>query len=268
MKMSEKVKETLGIILEKFQSGEIPEAVAFSMYPFPDVPSADWSLLNRTIMFLNGTADARGYRQWNKANRYVKKGSKAVYILVPYFRSVKDKDTGEERKVLSGFGAKPVFRCEDTDGEPLEYQQMELPELPLAQRAVEWGIGVKAVPGNYRYYGYFSSQRKEIALATREESVFFHELSHAAHEKVKGDLKPGQDALQEIVAELSAQVLCRIAGRKAKDTMGNSFRYISRYAEKLKLSPYQACMKVLSDTEKVLCLILKGDSHEGYREAA
>jgi len=39
--------------------------------------------------------------------------------------------------------------------------------------------------------------RKEIALATVEEGVFFHELAHAAHEKVNGLLKTGQDALQE-----------------------------------------------------------------------
>ena len=45
-----------------------------------------------------------------------------------------------------------------------------------------------------------------------EESVFFHELAHAAHEKVKGTLKAGQDPLQEVVAELSAQALCRMVG--------------------------------------------------------
>ena len=29
--------------------------------------------------------DARGFRQWNKANRYVKKGVKAIYTLAPTF---------------------------------------------------------------------------------------------------------------------------------------------------------------------------------------
>jgi hypothetical protein len=59
---------------------------------------------------------------------------------------------------------------------------------------------------------YNSSQRKEIAVATPEESVLFHELSHAAHEKVKGSLRKGQDSFQEIVAELAAQALCRGRG--------------------------------------------------------
>ena len=61
--------------------------------------------------------------------------------------------------------------------------------------------------------------------------------------------------MQEIIAELSAAVLCRMVGKEL-DTIGNSYRYIKRYSEKLSLSPHQACLKVLADTEKVLNLIL------------
>ena len=46
--------------------------------------------------------------------------------------------------------------------------------------AQEWGISVKAIPGNYRYSGYFSQDRREIGLASKEETVFFHELAHYA----------------------------------------------------------------------------------------
>ena len=73
-----------------------------------------------------------------------------------------------------------------------------------------------------------------------------------------GKLKPGQDPVQEIVAELSAQALCRIVGKTDK-YLGNSYRYIERYAEKAGMSPHSACLKVLSDTEKVLKLILKDE---------
>lgn len=128
--MNEKVKSVLNSILEKFQTGDIPEAIAYSMFPFPDVPSSNWSLLNRTLMFLAGTMDARGYRQWQTVSRYVKKGSKALYIIVPYLKVIKDE--WEERKfTLTGFGVKAVFRVEDTDGEPLEYENIELPRFPF-----------------------------------------------------------------------------------------------------------------------------------------
>lgn len=132
--MNDKVKNVLDSILERFQTGDIPEAIAYSMFPFPDVPSSKWSLLNRTLMFLSGTMDARGYRQWQYVNRYVKKGSKALYIIVPYLKIVQD-DMEERKYTLKGFGVKAVFRVEDTEGEPLEYENIELPDVPLMERA-------------------------------------------------------------------------------------------------------------------------------------
>ena len=68
-------------------------------------------------------------------------------------------------QILNGFGCRPVFRVEDTKGEPLEYENIELPDLPFIERAQQWGISVKAIPGNYRYFGYYSPCRKEIAIA-------------------------------------------------------------------------------------------------------
>lgn len=253
--MKPKVKETLNKIIERFESGEIPEAVAYSMFSIPDIPCSKWSLLNRTLVFLSGTMDARGIRQWNSVNRYVKKGTKALYILVPYIKHVED-DLGDNQFKLLGFGVSPVFRVEDTQGEELEYENMELPEFPLMERALDWGISVKAIPGNYRYFGYYSPVRREIALATSQESVFFHELAHVGHHIVKGNLLPGQDSLQEIVAELSACALAQMVGKSLVDTTGSNFQYIKRYAEQLKMSVHSACLKVLSDTEKVLNLIL------------
>ena len=254
--MNKKVKQVLSSIVEKFKSGEIPQAVAMACFPIPDTPSSHWSFTNRIIMFLSGTGDARGYRQWIDAERFVKKGSRSIYILAPCFKKEADEKTGKEKRVLKYFNLVPVFRLEDTDGEKLDYQLVEIPNLPLKDKATEWGISVKAVPGNYRYYGYYSPNRKEIALASSEEIVFFHELAHAGHEKVEGQLKSGQDPLQEIIAELSAQALCRLVGKRAADTTGNSFRYIERYAKKIKMSAHFACLHVMSETEKVLNLIL------------
>ena len=202
---------------------------------------------------------ARGSSKTNRntfANRYVKRGSKAFYILIPFIKKV-DED-GEERQALYGFGCKPVFRVEDTGGEPLDYDEIKLPDLPLIERAEEWGITVKTMPGNYRFKGYYSHGRQEIGLATEDECVFFHELAHCAHEKVRGILKGGQDPIQEIVAELSAQALCRIVGKTGIRYLGNSYRYIDGYAKNLKITPYSACIKVMAETGKVLSLIIEG----------
>lgn len=260
--MQDRVKQVLNNIVEKFKSGDIPEAIALATFPAANVPSSKWSFLNRTLMFLSGTGDARGFRQWHDAKRKVKKGGKAIYILVPCFKKETNEETGEDSVVLRGFKPSPVFMVEDTEGEKLDYELLEVPKLPLLERAKEWGINVKAVPGNYGYYGYYSSKRNEIALASPKEKVFFHELAHAGHDRLKGSIKGGQDPFQEIVAELSAQALCRLTGREADNSMGHSYRYIEGYANQMKMTPHAACLKVLCETEKVLNLILKGDHPE------
>ena len=98
-------------------------------------------------------------------------------------------------------------------------------------------------------------------MATKEEGVFFHELAYCGHDRIKDGFKPGQDPLQEIVAELSAQALCKLAGKTPINPLGNSYRYIEKYAKKINLSPLTACMKVLSEAEQVLNLILKGGNN-------
>jgi hypothetical protein len=118
---------------------------------------------------------------------------------------------------------------------------------------------VKTISGDYRYKGYYLSSKKVIALATKEECVFFYELAHCTHERIKRGLKVGQDLSQEIVAELSSQALCRLVGKTADRYLGNSYRYIDGYAERLNITPYTASLKVMSETEKVLTLTLKGE---------
>ncbi len=89
--------------------------------------------------------------------------------------------------------------------------------------------------------------------------MFFHELAHCAHERIKGDLQKGQDSIQEIMAELSSQALCRIVGKTADTYLGNSYRYIEGYAERLSITSYTACLKIINEAEKVLNLIMKGE---------
>ena len=263
--MNEKVKTALQSIVKRFEQGDIPAVIAYSTFPIPNIPAARWSLLNRILMNLSGTNDARGFRQWQEVERHVKRGSKAFAILAPRFVKKDAEDQEEPKTILVGFLAVPVFRVEDTEGKPLDYQQLELPELPLMEVARRWGVSVKAIPGNYRYVGSFSQERKEIALATKEESVFFHELAHVAHQRIMGELKGGQDWKQEIVAELSAAVLCQIVGKTSKH-LGNHYQYIERYGKEASLTPWQACVRVMADVEKVLTIILEIESSGGEKD--
>ena len=123
-RLPDKAQVQLDRLLEAFRTGEVETAIAKTMIPrHPDDirPCDAWSLSNRLMCWLSGTADARGYRQWQKTGRHVTKGSKAVYILAPNTKTITEEENGQEvkRQVVTGFRAVPVFRLEDTDGDPL-----------------------------------------------------------------------------------------------------------------------------------------------------
>ena len=252
--MNEKVNAIIGKLLESFESGNVPEAISIAVLPSLDVPCSKWSITNRLICLFEGTSDARGFRQWQEVGRYPKKGSKAIYILSPKHRKVGDGKVEEEKVVLTGFLTVPVFRVEDTEGKALEVLELEPQERPpLSAVAESWGINVRYQGFVGNAYGSYSPGRKEITLATHDESVFFHELAHAAHEKVKGKLELGQDWKQEIVAELTAAVLMHLHGRRTND--GHSYRYIRSYAEKAGKDVHKACLSVLVEVGKCLEVI-------------
>jgi hypothetical protein len=264
-------QDALSGILQEFEQGTIPEAIALAMFPRADIPSAKWSLLNRLLMVLAGTGDARGIRQWNQVGRRVKKGAHAFRIFAPRLIKVKSQNLSKsaededqepavaaetkEKKRIAGFLLIPVFRVEDTEGEPLTYEEaLEIPDLPLIEVARAWGLEVKAIPGNGRIYGCFSASAGRISLASPEEKVFFHELAHAAHSRA--GLLDGRARWQrEMVAELSAAVLCRVCGRQSDENLGESFGYLQEQAEKAGLTVIQACLAVLSDVETILNLV-------------
>lgn len=256
MNNSEKAKECLGHIVDLFKTGDIPKALAVATIPPQhDIPSAKWSLGNRVLQFLADTSDARGFRQWQKAARKVQKGAKAFCILGPNCKVVHETDeAGQEveKVIVTGFHGIPVFRVEDTDGDPLPYEPAVPP--PLADVAKRFGLSVSYQTFASRYYGYYQSNSKRIVLATHSAQVFFHELAHAAHHRVQGRLQDGQVPSQEIIAELTAATLARMYCSDAN--LGFSYAYVKRYAATSKKSIDRACLAVINTVGLVLDEIL------------
>ncbi|MHB1127536.1 MAG: ArdC-like ssDNA-binding domain-containing protein [Bacillota bacterium] len=261
---ADKVKETCGRLLEMFRTGEIPPAVARTTIRALncDLPSSKWSLGNRLLMFLSGTDDARGFRQWEEVGRKVKKGAKAFYILGPCTKRVVKKRTDEkgqeieeEKAIVSGFKALPVFRYEDTEGEEILRPDYTPPEMPpLVEVARAYGITVKYGPFTKRFYGCYQPSAQEIFLCTHDVDTFFHELAHAIHNTIR-PLQGGQHAGQEIVAETVAAVLCEMYGYTGY--LDHGYRYIEHYAQgENGAATVQAMMKVLADVQMILQVIL------------
>jgi hypothetical protein len=256
-----KVKQAVDSLLAMFQSGDLPEKAARTFINARagyGKPSDKWSLGNRLLMLIAGTEDARGYQQWREAGRQVKKGARAFYILAPMTRKVTQKvidpETGEEKQeekiIVTGFRGVPVFRYEDTEGEPLPEVDYSPPELPpLYEVARRFGVEVKYLPFAGQAAGAFRPGQKQVILYSHDVDVFFHELAHAVHNTIR-PLKGGQQQDQEIVAETVACVLCELYG--AKGYLWHGWEYIKHYAGRDPKAALKAIMAVLSEVEEVL----------------
>lgn len=144
-------------------------------------------------------------------------------------------------------------------GELAPWDESTILSLPLIGRATEWGIRVRAVPGNDKFYGCLClSQPRQILLASPEPIIFFHELVHAAHERIIGHLVPWQSPRQEIVAGLSAQVIWQIIQGDEK-WLGNTFRLVARHSFRMNVSPLASCLAHLPEVHHATRIVLCGD---------
>ncbi|MDG7015963.1 MAG: hypothetical protein JRM82_01145, partial [Nitrososphaerota archaeon] len=67
----ERADSELEKIVRLFSSTQLPDLCAKSLIIAPEKPASKWSFGNQLLMLLAGTEDARGYRQWMDAKRYV-----------------------------------------------------------------------------------------------------------------------------------------------------------------------------------------------------
>ena len=260
------IKTAIGNLLSMFQSGDMPERVAFSIIKRREgesaIPSDRWSISNQLIMWASGSTDARGYRQWQQVNRYVKKGSSPIYILAPLLKKktelnpVTEKE--EEHSILVGFRAVPVFAYESTDGEELPeregYQPKELP--PFWDVAEKLGIKTSFAPLYRNALGTFRPGHNTIQLYATDAQVYFHELAHAIHNTFKPLYKLDK-AVCEVTAEFSSLVLCELQGIKGYERQG--IEYIANYARTTADKPEAVIRKinsVLNDVEKIVNIVL------------
>lgn len=251
-------------IIEAFQHPErLPKALTpLFIHRKDDIPSRKWSWHNQLLVALAGTRDARGIRQWNRAGRKVKKGSKALYILAPCMaKKSREEDDEEPMEVLYAFRAVPVFAIEDTEGDAIDFSSSGyeefLADLPFLEVAEAWNITVEAFThqagdpmGYYRQRG----GNEAIMLSVQDVPTFLHELVHAA-DKRAGGLKEAKWH-REIVAELGAAVLSECLGLDEEANLGGAYAYIESYAQSNKMSTVKACIDVLDHTCRCVSLIL------------
>lgn len=261
MKYYGKAEAVTRQIIEAFERGDVPQALAqVFIHHGANRPQGSWSWSNQLLCALSGTADARGFRQWKEVNRHVKKGAKAIYILIPLIAKRKDADADADKPdtFLYGFKSAPVFRYEDTEGEALNDGEARefVDALPLIEVARAWGLDVATYNGGKApYLGYYRPGQA-IALGVENLSTWAHELMHAADHRAGGLTAYGKP-YNEIVAELGGAALLRMIGREQDADLGGAFDYVKRYAAQTGKDLAGACIHVLNRIGRALALVME-----------
>lgn len=264
MQLSAKAQESFDRVIRRFQSGDLsPIRQVARIRLDPNAPACKWSLSNRIMAYVQtDELDCRGFKQWQDVGRSVKKGSRAAYILRPHIiKQSQDKNEDQEEKTMcTGFSPVPVFAISDTEGNealPI-YEPREIP--PLLDVAQKFGIAVSYVPATPNKLGDTDTKGQRIRLGTQDPSIFFHELAHAIHARLAGELKGGQHNDQETIAEFTSAVLMDFYGYQ--DKSGNAWAYISGYAK----DPLVAITRAMGTVEKVLAVLIDNDKMDTEKE--
>lgn len=152
------------------------------------------------------------YPGWQKLNRQVKKGEKAIWLCMPLTRK-KENEAGEKETVISTFVWKAHwFVLKQTEGEPIEPQTSPAWDKgkALATLGIE-EIAFTLTDGNVQGY----AQKRQVAispLAAMPHKTLFHELAHIelSHtlENDFSDSEITPRSLREAEAEAVAMLLC------------------------------------------------------------
>lgn len=212
-------------------------------------------------MASQNTSDARGYNQWQEVKRQVKKGIKAIYIFAPLTKRITETDAETEEEttkvIIYGFRPLPVFRYEDTEGEPLpDYDYSPKTYPPFFDVAEKLGVSVEYRPMRGNFLGRYSTGTTSIQLCSPDAHVYYHELAHAVHNTFV-DLKTYDTDKAEIVAEFSSCVLCELTNIKGYESQG--YEYIRHYCggETKPEGVLKKIMGVLSEVEKIVLRVMK-----------
>jgi antirestriction protein ArdC len=243
----------------------------------------NWFLLNmagHSSPFWFTFNKLKGMKGDNGEGCFVRKGEKGT--LVVFWSPIEkiDKETGGKKKafILRYYKA---FNAEQVENIPSKY----LPEIPKRDLQ-DMGKAEAIVKGwnecPIKHQGgraCYSPSSDEISMPSRESfktcghyfGTLFHEMIHATGHKSrldrleKGGFGSQPYALEELVAEMGAAMLCAEAG--IEGIQENSISYLSSWLEKLQSNP-DWLIKAAGKAQKAVDLIL-GRSYgaEGVAES-
>ncbi|MGM0879058.1 MAG: ArdC-like ssDNA-binding domain-containing protein [Bacillota bacterium] len=203
---------------------------------------------NNTILIYMQNPQAtlvKGFNEWKKHGRFVKKGAKAIKVLAPLIGKKKETEENEEKekKVLYGFRYVNVFDVSNTDGKDLPQPAVNMlegdgeQEKSLLQEWIEKIVIPVIFKDTEGANGYYHLVENYIAIhkdrsTTQQLKTLIHEYSHyILHAKGAKFEKEGS-RIKEAQAEAVAYVVMNHFGY---DTGTYSFGYIAGWSQDMNI---------------------------------
>lgn len=240
--------------------------------------------LNNTLLIAMQMPDATtvaGFTTWQKLNRHIIKGSKAIKIIAPcpYKRKIETDITDTDgqsiigkdgkpikeqtEKVLMGFKTVNVFDISQTEGEPLPEIVHKLDGtvsgytdfLDALKQFSPVPIDFKSIEGSAN--GYYHLTDKNIVIdngmsQTMNCKTAIHEITHALlHDRDNGLEKnniPDRET-KEVQAESVAFTVCQYYGI---DSSEYSFGYIAGWSSGRDLKELKFSMETIRQTAQTI----------------
>jgi len=154
-----------------------------------------------------------GFKNWQKLGRTVCKGEKAIRILAPLKRKVKDKDTDEDMYIVKGFKYVNVFDVNQTEGENLEFGHPDKVKGDISFDKIKQ---ISPLPVIVQYSGTSNANvnKERILVAPKDNeaamvATLIHEIAHYKLGHVGSDLDKG---IKEIESECVSHLVTRYLG--------------------------------------------------------
>jgi N-terminal domain of anti-restriction factor ArdC/IrrE N-terminal-like domain len=208
---------------------------------------------NNTILIYRQNPQAslvKGFQEWKKHGRFVKKGAKAIKVLAPLIGKKKENEKREtkseeekEKKVLYGFRYVNVFDVSNTDGEELPSPDVTTLEGDgESEKALlqEW-ITKMEIPVLFKdtgeANGYYHIIENYIALheersTTQQLKTLIHEYAHYLLHGKGAKFEQETSQIREAQAEAVAYVVMNHFGY---ETGEYSFAYIAGWTQDINI---------------------------------
>jgi len=222
-----------------------------------------YSMLNQYLAYsqLSNRQDIEigpiaSYKAWQQLGRQVKKGSRAISLIMPVIIDKKDNQgnkTGEKQQIF--MQRNNWFALSQTEGNDIAGDEIKTPEWNADKALLELNITeipFDMVDGNVQGF----AQNDSIAInpiAALPHKTRFHEIAHVVLKHTKehtmSDNEHTPRDIKEVEAESCAYILCQLLGLPGAES---SRAYVQGWLGDRKEIPSQSAQRIFGAVDKIL----------------